>query len=148
MSASASSPAAQAAGALRWLLVPANDGARKLALEARSGQCSRSSCLMVRVPLSHCDTQVASFQPGGRTGPWADVEYRSGSLPYSHPPSLPTRPRAAQASGTVASSVGHCSAGRMLPPMMLPRVVSRVALNVLGDDLFPAKSGKRENSIE
>jgi hypothetical protein len=68
---------------------------------------------MARVPFRHCATYVLSFQPGGLTGPWADVENRSGSLPYVQTYSFPP-PRALQARGTVSSRV--CQPADLFPP--------------------------------
>lgn len=66
-----SRPSWKATGALRWLPVPANEGAINLGppKRAKLGQCFLTCFVISAVPLSHCQAYVLSFQFEGRTGP-------------------------------------------------------------------------------
>ena len=60
-----------------------------LSFAAKLGQGFSIIWRIFLVPCNHWRTYHFSFQLGGRTGPWEDVEYRSGSLPSSQYKSLP-----------------------------------------------------------
>lgn len=103
MSLSLSRPSDQVRAVLRWLEVPANEGARNSYWSSlSSGQLSLKTLLIARVPFSHSATYSDSFQSDGLTAP----AKRSGSFPYSQRYNLSPF-KTLQATAAVCRSVSH-----------------------------------------